>query len=134
MTFSLRLLARSRRLRVMGVFAWLMLVINSLAAAPMGMTGIPHSHPMHATIAVASEHCHHDATIKASRSCCDNQAGCCNGMTGHACHCAVMCSTTLPPATAVVPASVAMTASYAISLPGSAPSLNTAPPLRPPAV
>ena len=134
MTLSLRLLARSRRLRAMSVLAWLMLVINSLAAAPMGMTEVPHSHPMHATVAAASEHCHHDIAAKAARSCCDDQAGCCGGMTGHSCNCAAMCSTTLPPAAAVVLTSVAITASYAMPLPSSAPSLNTAPPLRPPAV
>jgi hypothetical protein len=135
MTFSLRQLARSRRLRAMGVLAWLMLVINSLAAAPMGMTGVPHSHAMHTTVAAVSEHCHHHvAANKAARSCCDDQAGCCGGMTGHSCNCAAMCSTTLPPATAVVLASATITASYAMPLPSSAPALNTAPPLRPPAV
>ncbi|UJJ58300.1 MULTISPECIES: hypothetical protein [Rhodanobacter] len=134
MTFSLRLLARSRRLRAMGMLAWLMLVINSLAAAPMGMTGGPHSHPMHATVAAVSEHCHHHVAVKASRSCCDDQAGCCGGMTGHTCNCAAMCSTTLPPGPAVALISTAITARYALPLPSSAPSLNTAPPLRPPAV
>lgn len=135
MTFSLRHLARSRRLRAMGVLAWLMLVINSLAAAPMGMTGVPHSHPMHTTVAAVSEHCHHHAAAnKAARSCCDDQAGCCGGMTGHNCNCAAMCGTTLPPEPAVVLVSAAVTARYAMPLPSSAPSLNTAPPLRPPAV
>ena len=135
MTFSLRRLARSRRFRAMGVLAWLMLVINSLAAAPMGMTGMPHSHPMHTTVAAASEHCHHHvAANKAARSCCDDQAGCCGGMTGHTCNCAAMCSTTLPPEPAVALVSAAITARYAMPLPSSAPSLNTAPPLRPPPV
>jgi hypothetical protein len=134
MTFSLHLLARSRRLRAMGVLAWLMLVINSLAAAPMGMTGAPHSHAMHATVAAASEHCHHHAAVKASRSSCDDQAGCCGGMAGHACTCAAMCSTAVPPAAAVVLTSATITVGYAMPLPSSAPSLNAAPPLRPPAV
>jgi hypothetical protein len=135
MTFSLRHLARSRRLRAMGVLAWLMLVINSLAAAPMGMTGMPHSHAMHTTVAAVSEHCHHHvAANKATRSCCDDQAGCCGDMSGHTCNCAAMCSTTLPPEPAVVLVAAAITAGYDMPLPGSAPSLNTAPPLRPPAV
>lgn len=134
MTFSLRSLARSRCLRAMGVLAWLMLVINSLAAAPMGMTGVPHSHAMHATVAAVSEHCHHHVAVKGSRSCCDDQAGCCGGMMGHTCNCAAMCSTTLPPEPAVALISTAITARYALPLPSSAPSLNTAPPLRPPAV
>lgn len=127
MTYSLRLLVRSRCLRLTGALAWLMLVINSLAAAPMGMTGVPHSHPMHATVAEVCEHGHHDVVVKASRSCC-------GGMTGHACHCAAMCSATLPPAAVVVLVSVSITNSYAMPPPSSASSLNTAPPLRPPAV
>jgi hypothetical protein len=134
MTFSLRLLARSRRLRAMGVLAWLMLVVNSLAAAPMGMTGIPPFHPAHATVAVASEHCHHQAAVAGPRSCCDDQAGCCGDMMGHACNCSAMCSTTLPSAAAVVLTSSTITVRYAMPLPLGAPSLNTAPPLRPPAV
>src|SRR5574337_98035 len=134
MTFSLRLLARSRRLRAMGLLAWLMLVVNSLAAAPMGMSGVPHSHPVHATVAAASEHCHHNVAVTQARSSCGDQAGCHGDMTEGSCHCAAMCSTTLPPATAVVLAAVATSDAYALPLPSSAPSLHTAPPLRPPAV
>jgi hypothetical protein len=55
-------------------------------------------------------------------------------MTVHTCSCAAMCSTTFPPTAVGVLTSVAITASYAMPLPGSVPSLNTAPPLRPPAV
>lgn len=135
MIFALRLLARSRRLRAMGVLAWLMLVINALAAAPMGMTGGSHSHPMHASVAAASEHGHHQMVInKASGSCCEDQAGCSGGVAGHACSCTAMCGTTLLPAVAAVLIPTAITAGYAMPLPGSTPSLNTAPPLRPPAV
>jgi hypothetical protein len=118
----------------MGVLAWLMLVINSLAAAPMSMAGVPHSHPMHATVAAVSEHCHHHVAVEGSRSRCDDEAACCGGMTGHGCHCVAMYSTTLPPEPVVVLASAAITVGYAMPLPSSAPSLNTAPPLRPPAV
>lgn len=135
MTLSLRQFARSRRLRAMGALAWLMLVINSLAAVQLGMTGMSHAHPVHATVAaVSGQHCHQHRVAKGSRSCCDDLAGCCDGMTGHTCHCAAMCSTTLPPGPAVVLATAAITARYAMPPPLSAPSLNTAPPLRPPAV
>ncbi|WP_449423267.1 hypothetical protein [Rhodanobacter lindaniclasticus] len=117
----------------MGLLAWAMLVVNALAAAPMGMTGGPHLHATQAAIAAAGEHGHHHAAVKASQSGCGDQAGCCDGMDGHTCQCAAMCSTTMPPAMVVVPTAIAMTTSYATPLPGSAPSLNTAPPLRPPA-
>jgi hypothetical protein len=134
MTFSLRLLARSRRLRAMGVLAWLMLVINSLAAAPMDMTGVAHSHAMHVTVAAVSEHGHHHVAVHGSRSCCDNHDGGQSGLMDYTCHCAAMCSTTLLPSATVVLTSVAITGSYTMPLARSAPSLNTAPPLRPPAV
>ncbi len=130
---SLRQLAHSRRLRAMGMLAWLMLVINSLAAAPMGMMGAPHSHAMYAAVAATTAHCHHDMAVKQSRHSCGDQAACHGGMTEGTCHCAAMCSTTLPPATAVVLASTVTSNRYAMPLPGGAPSLNTAPPLRPPA-
>jgi hypothetical protein len=134
MTFTLRQFMRSRLLRALGMLAWVLLVVNSLAAAPMGMAGVPRSHPVHITVAVVSEHCHHHVASNGSRPCCDAQHGCCGGATGHACHCAAMCNSTLPPATVVVLAAVAMTARYAMPLSVMAPSLNTAPPLRPPAV
>lgn len=134
MTISLRLLARSRRLRAMAVLAWLMLVVNSLAAAPMGMTGVPHSHAMQTTMTAVSEHRHHRAAAMGATSCCDDHAGCCDGMAGQACHCAAMCSTTLLPGPAVVVASTEAASVYAVPLPLRAPSLDTAPPLRPPAV
>jgi len=134
MTLSLRPLARSPRLRAMGMLAWLMLVINSLAAAPMGMSGMPQSHPMRTTVAAVSEPCHHPVAARMSRSCCGDQAGCCDGMAGHACTCTALCNTTLPPAAGGVLTAVALTASYAMPLPVSAPSLNTSPPLRPPEI
>lgn len=133
MIFSLRRLVRSRRLLAMGLLAWAMLVTHALAAAPMGMAGVPHSHAAPATIAAASGHDHHPATTEASRSCCDDQGVRCDGMTGHVCHCDAMCSTTLAPAMVVLDAPAAITVRYAMPLPGRAPSLDDAPPLRPPA-
>lgn len=133
MSFSLRLLPRSRRLRAMSALAWLMLVVNSLNAAPIGSAGQLHSLPMQSAVAEANEDCLSHVAVKGSESCCDVHAGCCGGMTTHACHCAAMCST-VPPATAVALVSVATSRSCALLLVSSAPSLNIAPPLRPPAV
>jgi len=134
MAFSLHQLAHSRRLRAMGVLAWLMLVVNSLAAAPMSMTGMPHAQAMQSAMVAASEHGQHDMAVKHAASSCGDQAGCHGSVTDGSCHCAAVCGTTLLPATTVVLASAATRAGYAMPLPSSAPSLHDAPPLRPPAI
>ena len=117
----------------MGVLAWLMLVINSLAGAPMGMAEGAYAHSMHATATATNEHNHHRAAPD-HESCGDDQGHACGGMTGMTCHCVAMCSTALPMAEVAVLAPIATTVSYATLLPDNAPSLDTAPPLRPPAV
>src|SRR3546814_14336620 len=63
MKLSLRQLARSRRLRAMGVLAWLMLVVNVVAAAPMGMHAMAGADAMEATSAVIDVHCHDAASM-----------------------------------------------------------------------
>ena len=112
----------------MGALAWLMLVINSLAAAPMGMVEGAHSPAMHATAATIGEHSHPRG------SCCDDQGSACGDMAGFTCHCVAACSTALPTAGMAVLTPLATTVRYAVLLPRSAPSLDNAPPLRPPAV
>ncbi len=114
----------------MGVFAWLMLVINSLAAPPMSMIDGAHAQVMHATAAASEQSPHRLAT---ERSCCDDRVAACGDATGFTCHCVAMCSTALPTAGVAIPTPIATTARYAVLLPDSAPLLDTAPPLRPPA-
>jgi hypothetical protein len=116
----------------MGLLAWLMLVTN-VGAAPMGMPGMPHAQLFHATVAAVSGHCHHQADATTPRTGDDDQDGC-GGTTGHACHCGVMCSSTLVPTSATDLVSAVATIRYAMPLPRSAPSVDNAPPLRPPAV
>jgi len=122
----------------MVVLAWLMLVVNSLAAAPLGMAAGHASHTALAVVAHAppvsppampAVHASYD-----DRSCCNGQAGCCDGLTAHGCSCAVMCSASLPPESlmTLTPAGIGLT--YALPPSLSAPSLHAAPPLRPPAV
>lgn len=131
MTASLRPFARSRCLRVMGVLAWLMLVTSSLAAAPLGMEG--HSaHSRHAVVATVGEPCHYDATAKASQSSCLDHDGCCGDLAGHSCDCAAMCSSVLPSTPSAITGSAAITVVYGAPSRASAPSPDTAPPLRPP--
>lgn len=141
MTRTLHQLARSRPLRALGVLAWLMLVVNSLAAAPLGMTAGLHAHAPHAALAVVA----HAAPVSTpampavhascdDRSCCNGQVGCCDGLTAHGCSCAAVCSTSLPPVSLMALVPAAMGTSYALPPVLSAPSRHAAPPLRPPAV
>jgi hypothetical protein len=134
MIVSLRLFARSRCLRVMGVLAWLMLVTSSLAAAPLGMEG--HTvHSRHAVVAALGEPSYHGAHSAIARlSCCDDSAGCCAGQAGNSCNCATACNNALPSAFAAVLGSSALGVAYGAPSRITAPSPYTAPPLRPPAV
>jgi hypothetical protein len=136
MTLTLRQVTRSRPLRALGVLAWLLLVINSLAAAPPGMAAGHVSHPARVAAAHAAPvpmpampavHASCD-----DRSCCKGQAGCCDGLTNHGCSCAAVCSSSLPPASLMALVPAAMGTSYALPPVLSASSRRAAPPLRPP--
>ena len=137
MTFTLRQITRSRPLRALGALAWLLLVINSLAATPLGMAAGHGSHTALAAVAHAAPvptpampavHASCD-----DRSCCNDQAGCCDGLTAHGCSCAAVCSSSLPPASLMALAPAVMGTSYALPRVLGAPSRHAAPPLRPPA-
>ena len=139
MTASLRPFARSRCLGALGALAWLLLVINSLAAAPLGRMGGPQAHPLHAAVVTLSQRGHLAAPAAvptsagcADRSCCNDQAGCCDGLTLHGCSCAAMCSASLPPEPLITLAPAGIGRTYALPPSISAPSLHAAPPLRPP--
>ena len=137
MTLTLRQITRSRPLRALGALAWLLLVINSLAAAPLGMAAGSASHNA-PPAAVAHAAIIATPTMLAAHarcddgSCCDRQAGCCDGLAAHGCSCAAMCSASLPPESLITLAPAAIGRSYALPPSLSAPSLHAAPPLRPP--
>jgi hypothetical protein len=138
MTLSLRQFARSPRLRALSVLAWLLLVVNAVAAAPLGMRAMPPVHAMPASVATGSAHGHHVApvAVAAASACCadvDHADGCVD-MTGQHCTCAAMCGTALAPMTVLALVPVALTTTYAVPLRSSLPALMPAPPLRPPAV
>lgn len=133
MTFSLRQLARSRRFRAMGVLAWLMLVVNSLAAASPQMAGMSQAHAMTAPMAVVSAHADQVGPMTAAMSTGADPVDCCGELVAHHGACAAICTTALTPAAAVALTPVALTAAYAMLRRISPPSLVTAPPLRPPA-
>ncbi len=109
----------------MGVLAWLMLVVSSLSAAPMGMTGSSDALSVNATVTAVIQHSRSDAGA--------DLVTCCGGNATQACHCVAMCSATLPSLMAIVPAPSELTVSYGMLLTDGAPSLVTTPPWRPPA-
>ena len=132
MTVSLRLFARSRCLRVMGVLAWLMLVTTSLAAAPMGMQGQdgPSIHP---ATSASAERCHHGELANNSATGIQHQPDCCGSQAVPGCHCAAMCASAVPTTLTMI-ASVRLSAGYHMRPRIAAPSPNSAPPLRPPLI
>ena len=138
MTFTLRQITRSRPLRALGALAWLLLAFNSLAAAPLGGMGAAQAHPLHAAAAARGQQVHLAASAAAAaagcadRSCCDDQAGCRDGLTLHGCSFASMCSVSLPPESLITLAAADISRRYALPPSLNAPSLHAAPPLRPP--
>ncbi|TAM93720.1 MAG: hypothetical protein EPN40_13030 [Rhodanobacteraceae bacterium] len=137
MTLSLRQLARSRRLRALGVLAWLMLVVNAVVAAPMGMHAMAGADAMMATPAVVVVHCHDSSAVRQvveSDTGCAVRADCCIGITGDQCSCAAMCAAALAPLPAGQMAPLGYVATYPVPRLLDAPALAAAPPLRPPAV
>jgi hypothetical protein len=113
----------------MSVFAWLMLVITSVRAAPEGLFALNAS-SVHVATSMAGGHCHHDESA-ADAAAVHHSADCCGGHAAALCHCPAMCATVVPAATAMI-APVPLLARYGMPLQMLAPSPYTAPPLRPP--
>jgi hypothetical protein len=142
----LRRLLRSRGLILLGAFAWLMLVASAqpvVSGAMMDMAPSPDAQPA-MTMAMATAHHPHQARIAgdppgmASVSplqapiCTHAHAGNCNGMSGHACHCAAMSGNGLLPGALGTVAPNALRIGYQRAPVRSLASLRLSPPLRPP--
>lgn len=129
-SFSMRKFQTSRIMRVMAVFAWLMLVAVSLPAAATGSGMDMSQGDMPATMHMTMDHgMQHAAHTEGHRA-----ADCCGDATHPACHCDAMCGNVLFPAIpALVGTHVLM--DHYVSFSGiDAPTLDPIPPLRPPAV
>jgi hypothetical protein len=114
----------SRLTRVLALFAWLMLVMTSLPVAAMGATDGPMYDATPPAMSSMTGHGLHHAT----------QAGDCCGHPAHStCHCGAMCGNVLLPAMPDLLGCNAPDAGYAMFHDVDAPTLDTAPPLRPPA-
>lgn len=128
--FSMHTFQASRFMRVMAVFAWLMLVAVSLPVAAMG-SGMDMSHgDMPTTMHMAMDQGVQHATLSGDH----HAADCCGNATHPACQCDAMCGNVLFPA---VPAlsGANMPEGYYLSFSSvDAPTLDPIPPLRPPAV
>lgn len=124
-------LARSPHLRAMAWLAWLILVINPVYGAPLGMMhGVHSSTPPVAHAAQVSEHCHHAAPVKADRSGGGDHDTGCKG-AGHACQCAATCCSLLPTAMAGLAPTVLSSILWSPRR-VAAPRSGNSPPLRPP--
>lgn len=123
----------------MSVLAWLMLVVNTLSATPLGMLDGAHLQAMpgmQMSVASVDGHDHHGVSVASS---CDPSVTSqhhdgCGGRTVHHCSCDAMCGNVLTPTPLRVVPTVAMRSAYGRPLRIHAPSLDTAPPLRPPTV
>jgi hypothetical protein len=116
----------------MALLAWLMVVVTSLTAAPLGAVRHP-AHAARTTVVTADECCHHDTHAKTAQSCTDHVGGC-GGSGGHACGCAAMGASMLPSVVASIATAMIVALRYGTPDPGRALASMTAPPLRPPAV
>src|SRR3546814_8418076 len=103
-----------------------MLVVNVVAATPMGMHAMAGADAMEATSAVIDVHCHDAASMPmaaGNNAGCADRTDCCGGMAGNQCTCAAMCAAALAPimATAIDP--TAFAAIYAMPRLLDAPAL-----------
>lgn len=114
----------------MGVLAWLMLIITSLNAATLD-AGAHTAVRGHGVAAPLDAHCH-DASTQ-MHSCCDEDGHSCDsGMALHGCGCAAISASVLPSAPIDIPAALALTRICAKPIRSTAPTVDAAPPLRPP--
>lgn len=116
----------------MGIFAWLMLVVTSVAAAPMGMQA-QDAQSIQAATSISGVHCHNDGLAGDSAADVHQRADCCGGQAVPGCHCPAMCVSAVP-ATLTMLATVRLSISYRMPPQIVAPAPNSAPPLRPPLV
>ena len=138
MPTTLRHLARSRGLRVLGLLAWMMLAFGASVAAPSCVAGPQHvvmQGTMVANAAIAA-HGHGHPPAGQGHACCDMHA---HGGTvpdhghGHGCGCAGPGVSALPVPSEGLLASTPAATTHASPGQLQAPAPDTAPPLRPPA-
>lgn len=120
----------------MAVLAWLMLVVQSVAAVPtMNMPVASHARPAHTQVATLGHNAHGClmAVASTASSCCQHPAG--GGDTaGHCtCTCTATCATAVLPRVALTLPPVGATVAYALPPHLPAPAGANALPLRPPA-
>ncbi|UGB47310.1 hypothetical protein LQ772_08520 [Frateuria edaphi] len=132
MSPSLRLIARSRGLRALGLLAWLMLVLSSLTGAPFGMVQAHVATGSHARAMVAQPTHPGVAHLLSQDDCHHAHDRFCGGALGHACGCAGLCASAVPAMPASAMTALPATRAYAPPLQVRAPSTPRVPPLRPP--
>jgi hypothetical protein len=131
---SLHRFARSPSLRLLGLFAWLMLVLTALHASPSpparaaapAMAGMLHGMPEHAA------HAGHAVAAAGQLAGHAQPADCCDGTAMLHCNCAAMCGIVLPAMAAMILPSTPLATIYRPLPTPAAPTLSLTPPLRPP--
>jgi hypothetical protein len=128
-SLSMRHIQHSRFMRVLALFAWLMLVTVSMPAAAMDMdAGMSHANAPTGMSAMMNP-----SMPQAPAGAMHHAGDCCGHSSHPACHCDAMCGNLLLP---VLPAVLrsALPTTYLVAFHGvEAPTLDPIPPLRPPA-
>lgn len=130
MTRTIRQFGHARRVRLLALLAWLVMIISPVYGMPLGAAG-GMSHGGHATLSMTTgSHCHDTSTAKEDRSRCVSSDSCC---AGHICSCATPCGVVL-----VAPGPSGIAGANPVSFYWSptsvaVPSSDLIPPLRPPA-
>jgi hypothetical protein len=126
--FAMHRIRSSRFTRVMMLFAWFMLATASMPATASGMgeSAVPQAMSMTMTSMMAQD------TLHAS-SVTDHHDGCCGHAFHPACQCDAMCGSMLLPVIPALPGSAISAIHYAPMCGIDTPTIDPAPPLRPPA-
>jgi hypothetical protein len=127
--FAMHRIRSSRLVRALMLFAWLVLATVSMPATAMGMDegAMPQAMPM-AMGSILAQHTPHAASVAGHHN------GCCGHSSHPACQCDAMCGSLLPPVIPALPGLAINAVHYARILGVDAPTIDPAPPLRPPAV
>ncbi|QRN55435.1 hypothetical protein ISN74_08985 [Dyella caseinilytica] len=124
----MRRLRSSRFLRVMALFAWVMLVAVSMPATAASTDGSAAYHAMPAAMGSMMGHSMQHAAAAGG-----HHDGCCGNPSHPACQCDAMCGSALPPALPAMSGAGIPAARYAMLRGIDAPTVDPIPPLRPPA-
>jgi hypothetical protein len=130
LSLAMRSFRSPRFVRVMALFAWLMLVAVPLPTSAMGSIASMSHGGMPASMVSMMEH----GKPQTQSSMRHHAQDCCGDPAHAGCHCDAMCGSVLLPALPVLSGTHRLAGRYATLYGIDAPALDPIPPLRPPAV